>query len=331
MILTGLSPCFEPPVGGRACERCAILRAGSCAPSTSFAQSATARRSPERRSTASSSGVTSGAWPDYQASALLMAIVLQGHDRRGNGRPHPRHGRDSGRRVDLVGAAGHQGRQAQHRWRRRQSVHRAGAAGRRVRRDRPEDVGPRASATPAGRSTSSRPFPGSAPALSLDEFLAALGEVGCAIISQTADIAPADKKLYALRDVTAHRREPAADLRLGDEQEDRRRQRRAGARREGGPRRVHEDASTRPSRWRASLVVDRRGRRAPHRGASSRAWMRPLGRTIGNALEIRECVELVTGTWTGRSRSSSSCVWRRAWCWPAAGRLGRGRGRPAGP
>lgn len=39
--------------------------------------------------------------------------------------------------------------------------------------------------------------------LSKDEFLAALGRVGCAIVGQTDKIAPADKKMYSLRDVTA--------------------------------------------------------------------------------------------------------------------------------
>ena len=39
--------------------------------------------------------------------------------------------------------------------------------------------------------------------LSQDQFLRQVREIGVAIVGQTADIVPADKKLYALRDVTA--------------------------------------------------------------------------------------------------------------------------------
>jgi pyrimidine-nucleoside phosphorylase len=45
-------------------------------------------------------------------------------------------------------------------------------------------------------------IPGFRVHLSLDEFRAAVRKVGCSLIGQTAEIAPADKKLYALRDVT---------------------------------------------------------------------------------------------------------------------------------
>src|SRR5204863_7203798 len=39
--------------------------------------------------------------------------------------------------------------------------------------------------------------------LSLSEFRRVLKALGCGLMGQTAEIAPADKKLYALRDVTA--------------------------------------------------------------------------------------------------------------------------------
>src|SRR5207244_12826812 len=46
-------------------------------------------------------------------------------------------------------------------------------------------------------------IPGFRVNLSLAEFRAALKQVGCALVGQTREIAPADKILYALRDVTA--------------------------------------------------------------------------------------------------------------------------------
>ncbi|MFN0123871.1 MAG: thymidine phosphorylase [Blastocatellia bacterium] len=46
-------------------------------------------------------------------------------------------------------------------------------------------------------------IPGFRTNLSLDEFRAVLGHCGLSLIGQTREIAPADKKLYALRDLTA--------------------------------------------------------------------------------------------------------------------------------
>jgi pyrimidine-nucleoside phosphorylase len=46
-------------------------------------------------------------------------------------------------------------------------------------------------------------IPGFRVGLSLAEYAAQVGRVGCSLIGQTRDLAPADKKLYALRDVTA--------------------------------------------------------------------------------------------------------------------------------
>lgn len=46
-------------------------------------------------------------------------------------------------------------------------------------------------------------FPGFSTALSEEQFMENVNRAGMAIMGQTADLAPADKKLYALRDVTA--------------------------------------------------------------------------------------------------------------------------------
>ncbi|MBL4889940.1 MAG: thymidine phosphorylase [Candidatus Lindowbacteria bacterium] len=46
-------------------------------------------------------------------------------------------------------------------------------------------------------------IPGFRVQLEDDEFVSVVKEAGCAIVGQTSEIAPADKKMYALRDVTA--------------------------------------------------------------------------------------------------------------------------------
>src|SRR4029450_10299365 len=46
-------------------------------------------------------------------------------------------------------------------------------------------------------------LPGSEVERSLEQLVAQVRDVGVAIVGQSADLVPADKKLYALRDVTA--------------------------------------------------------------------------------------------------------------------------------
>lgn len=46
-------------------------------------------------------------------------------------------------------------------------------------------------------------FPGFSVSMETDRFMKQVNEIGIAIMGQTKDLAPADKKLYALRDVTA--------------------------------------------------------------------------------------------------------------------------------
>ena len=113
-------------------------------------------------------------------------------------------------------------RQALDRRRRRQCQPDAGADARRLRRLCADDFRPRP--RPYRRHARQARFdPGYASQPDLALFRRVVTEAGCAIIGQTADLAPADRRLYAIRDVTATVEFDRADHRLDPVEEARRR------------------------------------------------------------------------------------------------------------
>jgi pyrimidine-nucleoside phosphorylase len=152
--------------------------------------------------------------------------------------------------------------------------------------------------------------------LSLAEFRRVLSECGCALIGPTPEIAPADKRLYALRDVTATIESPflicasimskklaegldalVLDVKTG----------------EGAFMKSERDAEQL-----AQLLVETGTRMGKKVVALITGMDQPLGRKVGNALEVEECIDVLRGR--GPADLRELCEELAAWMFVLGGR-----------
>ena len=136
-------------------------------------------------------------------------------------------------------------------------------------------------------------IPGFRVGLSVPEFNRVLEQCGCCMIGQTEKIAPADRKLYALRDVTGTVESPylicasimskklaegtdalVLDVKTGS----------------GAFMKKEEDAI-----FLAELMVETGERMGKQMVALITNMDQPLGRMVGNALEVVESIEILQG------------------------------------
>lgn len=146
------------------------------------------------------SAYTAGDIPDYQASALLMAIYFQHLDKTETFQLTDAM-KNSGDNIDLSGISGT-----------KVDKHSTGGVGDKTTLI----VGPLAAACgvpvakmsgrglgfTGGTVDKLDSIPGFSTSMDPDDFMAQVEKIGIAVTGQTGHITPADKKIYALRDVT---------------------------------------------------------------------------------------------------------------------------------
>jgi len=236
-------------------------------------------------------GVASGEWADYQASALLMAILLNGMT-EAETHTLTKEMLHSGEVLDFSSIA-----------EAKVDKHSTGGVGDKTSLI----IAPLAAACgvcvpmisgrglghTGGTLDKLEAIPGYRVQLSLGEFRGVLERVGFAMIGQTKEIAPADRKLYALRDATATV--------------------------EALPLIVASIMSKKLAAGLDALVLDVKTGSGAFMADESRAkelaqalvktgnafgvrtealitdMNQPLGMAIGNAVEVRECLEILRG------------------------------------
>lgn len=236
-------------------------------------------------------GYVKGEIPDYQASALLMAIYFKGMSVRETA-DLTFAVRDSGTRLDFSAVNGV-----------RVDKHSTGGVGDKTSLvvaplvatlgAKVAKMSGRGLGHTGGTIDKLESIPHFNTSLATEDFIRCVNEVGVAIVGQSQDLAPADKKLYALRDVTATvdslplivssimGKKLAADddcivldVKTGS----------------GAFAKTLDD-----SRELARAMVDI-GKRAGKRMLALITDMdRPLGNAIGNSLEVIEAIDTLNG------------------------------------
>jgi len=236
-------------------------------------------------------GVTDGSIPDYQVSAMLMAVYFRGLDDRELATWADAMVR-SGDVIDLSGIR-----------RGKVDKHSTGGVGDKISIPLAPAVAACGVAVPmvsgrglghtGGTLDKLTAIPGFRVDLSVEQFRAQVDALGVCLIGQTERIAPADRRLYALRDVTATV--------------------------ESLPLIASSIMSKKLAEGIDGLVIDCKVGRGAFmktiadaralcvllRAIGERAGVRvtcvltdmgaPIGRTVGNALEIRESIEVLRG------------------------------------